>query len=147
MRDHTQPAVGLGNLLQLNLIELKKADQLAHDRDRRADWITFFEHWREETTMAAIDHPPIREALSQIRALSADEEARRLAFVRERALHDEATLLKEARQEGLEQGLERGRRETARNLIKLAVLSDAQIAQATGLPLAQVEALRAAEPR
>jgi predicted transposase/invertase (TIGR01784 family) len=101
------------------------------------------EHWREETTMAAIDHPPIREALSQIRALSADEEARRLAFVRERALHDEATLLKEARQEGLEQG----RRETARNLIKLAVLSDAQIAQATGLPLAQVEALRAAEPR
>jgi predicted transposase/invertase (TIGR01784 family) len=113
------------------------------------------EHWREETTMAAIDHPPIREALSQIRALSADEEARRLAFVRERALHDEATLLKEARQEGLEkglekgleQGLEQGRRETARNLIKLAVLSDAQIAQATGLPLAQVEALRAAEPR
>jgi hypothetical protein len=50
-----------------------------------------------KTTMAAADHPPIREALSRIRQPSADEEARRLAFVRERALHDEATLLKEAR--------------------------------------------------
>lgn len=144
MRDHIQPAVGLGNLLQLNLIELKKADRLRHDRDRRADWITFFEHWREETTMAAIDHPPIREALSQIRALSADEEARRLAFVRERALHDEATLLKEARQEGLEQGLEQGRRETARGLIEQTTLDDASIAAITQLPLAEIKAMRRA---
>jgi predicted transposase/invertase (TIGR01784 family) len=150
MRDHTQPAVGLGNLLQLNLIELKKADRLAHDRDRRADWITFFEHWREETTMAAIDHPPIREALSQIRALSADEEARRLAFVRERALHDEATLLKEARQEGLEQGLEQGlekgleqgRRETARGLLAQTTLDDQTIAAITQLPLATIQEMR-----
>ena len=115
---------------------------------------TFFEHWREETTMAAIDHPPIREALSQIRQLSADEEARRLAFVRERALHDEATLLKEARQEGRQEGRREGRQEgrqesaqaTARNLIGLGMLSDGQIAQATGLGVAQVEALRREPP-
>jgi predicted transposase/invertase (TIGR01784 family) len=140
--------VGLGNLLQLNLIELKKADRLKRDQDRRADWITFFEHWREETTMAAIDHPPIREALSQIRALSADEEARRLAFVRERALHDEATLLKEAKQEGLEEGqkksLEQGRRETARGLLAQTTLDDATISAITQLPLAEIEAMRRA---
>jgi hypothetical protein len=36
--------------------------------------------------------------------------------------------------------------ETARKLLKLGVLGDGQIAQATGLTLAQVEALRAADP-
>jgi len=147
MRDQAQPAVGLGNLLQLNLIELKKADRLSRDQDVRAAWITFFEHWREETTMAAIDHPPIREALSRIRQLSADEEARRLAFVRERALHDEATLLKEARQEGLERGLEQGRRETARGLLEQTTLDDATIAAITQLPLAEIEALRGRSSR
>jgi len=35
-------------------------------------------------------------------------------------------------------------RETARNLIKLAVLSDQQIAEATGLTVADVQRLRAA---
>ncbi|TDN95747.1 putative transposase/invertase (TIGR01784 family), partial [Halomonas ventosae] len=50
------------------------------------------------------------------------------------------------RQEGEQQGIEKGRleasRETARNLIKLGVLSDEQIAEATGLADADVQALR-----
>ncbi|MEA3643240.1 MAG: hypothetical protein VBE63_25375 [Lamprobacter sp.] len=81
-------------LLVADFGELKKADRLSRDQDVRAAWMTFFEHWREETTMAAIDHPPIREALSRIRQLSADEEARRLAFVRERALHERRQALR-----------------------------------------------------
>ncbi len=121
--------------------------------------------------MAQVEHPPIREAMNRVRALSADEQARRLAFVRERALHDEVTLLKEAQrrgeqiglekgeqiglekgeQIGLEKGqqigLEKGRREaateTARGLIQLGVLSDAQIARVTGLSPAEVDILRA----
>ncbi len=36
--------------------------------------------------MAQLEHAPIQRALSRVRELSADEEARRLAFVRERAL-------------------------------------------------------------
>jgi hypothetical protein len=55
-------------------------------------------------------------------ALSADAETRRLAFVRERTLLDEASLLNDAREEGLEKGREEGkdaaRRETAVNLIR-----------------------------
>jgi predicted transposase/invertase (TIGR01784 family) len=85
-----------------------------------------------------------------VRELSADEEARRLAFVRERALRDEVSLLKEAREEGFHAGeqigMQKGRldaaQDTARNLIQLGVLSDGQIAQATGLTVNQVEALR-----
>ena len=109
--------------------------------------------------MSGIEHAPIQEALSRVRQLSADEEARRLAFVRERALRDEVSLLKEAREEGEQIGIQKGEqigvrrgrleaaRETARNLIKLGVLSDGQIAQATALTLEQVEALRSADPR
>ncbi|BAU56978.2 transcriptional regulator [Halorhodospira halochloris] len=118
-------------------------------------------------TMAKIAHEPVKRAMSRIRELSADEEARRLAFVRERALRDEVSQLNEARQEGLEKGeqiglvkgeqiglekgeqigLEKGERlraeKTARNLIKTNALSDEQIAQATGLTQGEVAQLRA----
>jgi hypothetical protein len=85
-------------------IELKKADRLALAPRPLKAWATFFEHWREEVTMANIAHEPVQDAMNRLKQLSADEEARRLAFVRERALHDEVTLLREAREEGREEG-------------------------------------------
>ena len=82
--------------------------------------------------------------------ISADEEERRLAFVRQRAMHDEATLLKEAREggfeQGVEQGIEQGRhvqmRETALKLIAQTEMDDAMIAELSGLSVDQVEQLR-----
>jgi len=158
MRDAHQPGVTLRNRLQLTLIELKKADCLREGSGALAEWVRFFEHWREEETMSEIEHAPIREALNRVRELSADEEARRMAFVRERALRDEVSLLREAREEGFQAGervgiqkgeqlgMEKGRldaaQDTARNLIQLGVLSEGQTAQVTGLTVDQVEALR-----
>ncbi|MBK1718644.1 Rpn family recombination-promoting nuclease/putative transposase [Thiocystis violacea] len=52
---------------------------------------------------------------------------------------------KRERQEGRQEGRREGRQETARNLLKLGLLSDAQIAQATGLTLDQIQALREAD--
>ncbi|BBE11113.1 hypothetical protein HH1059_17560 [Halorhodospira halochloris] len=171
MRDERQPEVTLGNILQMNLIELNKADRLGLPEGPLRAWITFFTHWREELTMAKIAHEPVKRAMSRIRELSADEEARRLAFVRERALRDEVSQLNEARQEGEQVGLEKGEQiglekgeqiglekgeqiglekgerlraeKTARNLIKTNALTDEQIAQATGLTQAEVAQLRA----
>jgi len=65
--------------------------------------------------------------MSRIKQLSADEETRRLAFVRERALRDEVSLLNDAekrgRLEGRMEGLMEGRvktlRETALTLLEL----------------------------
>ena len=142
MRDATQPEVRLGNELQLNIIELRKADRLAHENDTLHDWITFFEHWQEDARMATITHEPIKQAVNRIRQLSGDEEAKRLAFVRERALHDEASLMHDAREEGWEEGTLKANRNTARNLIALGMLSDEQIATATGLSLTEIEQLR-----
>jgi predicted transposase/invertase (TIGR01784 family) len=134
MRDETQPQVSLGNILQMNLVELNKADRLGLPPGPLRAWITFFKHWQEELTMATVTHEPVQQAMDRIRQLSADEEARRLAFVRERALHDEVSFLNEAKREG--------REEVARNLIALRLLTDEQIATAAGLTEAAVKALR-----
>ncbi|WPL16969.1 hypothetical protein Thiowin_01951 [Thiorhodovibrio winogradskyi] len=85
-------------------------------------------------------------SLNRLRALSADEEVRRVAFVRERALHDEVSFLNEAkregRMEGHKEGREEARREMARNLLAMNNLTDEQIATAAGLTEAAVKALR-----
>lgn len=87
--------------------------------------------------MANIQHAPIQQAMHRIKQLSADENAKRLAFVRERALRDEASLIYDAKQEGREEAKEA----MAKNLIALAVLTDEQIVEVTGLPLETVQAL------
>ena len=100
--------------------------------------------------MATVAHEPVKQAMNRIRVLSADEEARRLAFVRERALRDEVSLLNEAKREGREEGRkqgreegrEAGRAEFARNLIAMNLLNDEQIAVASGLTEVEVKALR-----
>lgn len=100
MRDRDTPSVRLGEELQLHVVELRKAELLGQLPSALSAWITLFEHWQEEHTMSAITDEPTRRAYDKLKALSADDEARRLAFVRERALHDEAQLMLEAREEG-----------------------------------------------
>ena len=67
-------------------------------------WILFFERWNEEEEMSAIVEPPVQQALTKLRAISADDEARRLATARERALSIERTELHLAHQEGRAEG-------------------------------------------
>ncbi|GEN29436.1 hypothetical protein HVA01_30820 [Halovibrio variabilis] len=47
--------------------------------------------------------------MSRIRELSVDEETRRLAFVRERALRNKVSFLDDAKREGEQLGIEKGR--------------------------------------
>ena len=61
--------------------------------------------------MAQIDYPPVQHALERVRDLSADAETRRLAFVRERALRDQRSELRAAREEGHKAGHKAGRKE------------------------------------
>ncbi|WP_242479722.1 hypothetical protein [Lamprobacter modestohalophilus] len=70
------------NILQMNLIELNKADRLGLPPGPMRAWMTLFKHWQEKLTMAKVAHKPVQLAMSRIRVLSADEEARRLAVVR-----------------------------------------------------------------
>jgi len=110
MRDRHQPSVTLGEELQLNLIELPKADRAGLAGGALAAWVEFLEHWQEEERMAEIDYPPVQQALQRIRRLSADEEAQHYAMMRERAVHTEVTELRGALEDGRAEGLLEGKR-------------------------------------
>jgi len=47
-----------------------------------------------------LSYPPVQQALDRLKDLSADAETQHRALVRERALHDERTLLQAAEQKG-----------------------------------------------
>lgn len=59
--------------------------------------------------MSEIAYPPVKQALTHIKHLSADAETRRLAFVRERALSDEVSLMRQEREKGHAQGKAEGK--------------------------------------
>ena len=82
--------------------------------------------------MAAIAYPPVQQALEHIKALSADAETRRLAFVRERALHDEVSELRAERKIGMREGKLEGLEEALARLIQSG-MSENQARQLLGL--------------
>jgi predicted transposase/invertase (TIGR01784 family) len=104
LRDRKNPQTKLGDELQLHIIELSKADRLGLTHGHLAHWIALFKHWQEESTMQTIDYPPVQQTLDRLKGLSADTETRRMAWVRERALLDEATALHEAAARGEARG-------------------------------------------
>jgi len=106
LRNRKYPDVVVNRSLQLNLVELPKAERLHPTVNPiLAQWIIYFRHWHEETIMRQIQHPPIQKAYQHLQALSGDEQARREAFVRERALRDAVTMESAAKAEGMAEGI------------------------------------------
>ena len=95
--------------------------------------------------MAQIDYSPVQQALCRVRELSADEEARRLAFVRERAERDERSAMRGAREEGREEGRREG--ELKGKLEGQAALLERQLVRRFGPvgPAVHVKLLSASE--
>jgi hypothetical protein len=114
----SSPHITLGDELKLHIIELAKADRLGHTTGHLADWITLFEHWQEDSTMQTVDYPLVQQALDRLKGLSADAETRRQAFVRERALLDEASAINAATARGIEQGIEKGMQHEAISILE-----------------------------
>ena len=80
MRDPWQPATKLGSELELNNIELGKADRLHSATAQSLGG--FFEHWSEEPAMNQLSYPPVQQALGMLKDLSADAETQHRAWVR-----------------------------------------------------------------
>lgn len=118
MRDRLNPSIRLGSELQLNVVELPKADRLARASHGSQvpgtiaaslmAWVLYFKHSNEEHIMNQLAYPPVLEAMALLEALSEDEEARRLADVRERALIAERTEIEAAEERGEARGEVRG---------------------------------------
>jgi len=97
LRDERQPGVVLDRSMQINVLELPKADRLCSSLPPvLAQWITYFRHWREENVMQQIQHPPIQKAYRHLRELSEDKKARYCALAREMAERDQAFFEEEA---------------------------------------------------
>lgn len=95
----------------------------------------------------------IKEAEARLNYLASDEQTRRLYAIREKALHDRASWLEDAKNEGLEKGREAGIKEgiekgierrdreiVLRMLAKGFTVDD--VCEATGLDEQRIEALR-----
>ena len=84
-------------------------------------------------------------AYNNIQIMSLDEETRRLYEAREMFLHDQATRMYEAKEEGLEEGmkkgLEKGKETVAKNMLSLGI-DDELIIKATGLDQSIIDKLK-----
>jgi predicted transposase/invertase (TIGR01784 family) len=138
MRDAVQPEVSMGDVLQLNLIELNKAYQLASEAGALRDWISFFKRWREDWKMTNIQHKPVLEAMEKVRALSQDERERAQAWARDKALRDDMSMREQERSEGKAEGIT----ETERNnLLKLAQAKFGPLPEAVQAKIAEANAI------
>ncbi|EIC23720.1 Rpn family recombination-promoting nuclease/putative transposase [Thiorhodovibrio frisius] len=131
----------LEDTIEVNIVELRKADRLGQLPERLSAWIAYFEHWKEDDVMNNLAHAPVQKAHAKLRAMSAVEEECYWAEARDRALSDEVTMLNAARREGLEKG-----EQTARHQTALAMLQDGQldiptIARYAGLSESEVQEL------
>lgn len=124
LRGERRPSVRLGPELELHLIELPKARRMRRTGMATAPaaslgaWVDFFQHWDDEERMANIDYPSVKQAIGRLREASADEEARRMAFVRMRALRDERTVRHGEREQGRVEGRAEGEIETLERLLE-----------------------------
>ena len=92
-------------------------------------------------------NPAIHKAFKILEALSADEETRRLAEMREKSLKNERSELAAAKRKGIEEGRMEEKRNAAKTLLKMGVLSIEQISEATGLSVEELQKLQKSKKR
>ncbi|NYT79175.1 Rpn family recombination-promoting nuclease/putative transposase [Alcaligenaceae bacterium] len=111
LRDSQYPQIQLGQMLQVHIIELRKAEGLRELPTPLLAWIACLLHNLDEAAMTAITHPPVQEALTHLQTLYSDEELRLAAERREQALVDAEDMLDQARYEGEQKGLQKGQQQ------------------------------------
>lgn len=87
---------------------MKKLDNYS-ENDDLSQWVSFIKADSKEVleSMAKVN-PNIDKSVNVLTTMSQDKKARAEYLSREMALHDEATKIEEAMEEGYEQGLEKG---------------------------------------
>ena len=129
--------------VEINVLELPKLRE--SDDTPLYNWMRFFRAKTEEDLMSVSrTNPAIKEACDMVIYLSGDERERAIAEAIEKSRRDHEAYLSDARYEGLQEGLEKGKLEVARNLLREKVSFDT-ISKTTGLSLEEVKRL-AAEP-
>ena len=112
-------------------------------KNELAQWVLFLNDPNEsEVSKIMEDNKEIKEAMNELEKISEDEELRRVAELREKAIRDEKNGLRHAREdglkEGIEQGLKQGKLLVAKNMKSEGIDIDT-IMKITGLSEEEIE--------
>ena len=94
----------------IHFFELRKVGKKVDPNNKKALWLQFINAESEEEfeMIKNTDVPTMKKAVRVIYDMSEDTRIREIARLREKALHDEASALGNARREGLAEGMEKG---------------------------------------
>lgn len=107
---NTGKEIELTDVFELYIIEIPKAKRiLEKDKNNKlAQWMLFLNDPNEkEVSKIMNENKEIKEAMNELEEMSKDEELRRVAELREKAIRDEKNGLRHARQDGIKEGIER----------------------------------------
>ncbi len=114
----------------IHFFELKKINKNINKNNRMELWLQLINAESEEFAMLQETNVPvIQKAVMVIHKMSADEKMQEIARMREKALHDEASALKGAREEGVVKGRSGRDTEIASNM-RIAGFSEEDIQKA-----------------
>ena len=146
----------LTDLEEIHFIELTKLDEdnfktvkeveNKSKEDNLLPWALFLKNPKSEVMkMLKEKMEELKEAATRLEVLSQDEETREIYESRQKAIHDQITnikgVAKEAREEGMKEGIEKEKIETAKNLLKIGLDID-KIVEVTGLSEKKIKELK-----
>lgn len=124
----TGKEIELTDVLELYIIEIPKAREILRKEPKNelAQWVMFLNDPNEsEVSQIMKENSEIKEAMSELKKISEDEELRRVAELREKAIRDEKNGLRHAKEEGMKEGIkegiEKGKKQVAKRMLNLNV--------------------------
>ena len=134
-------------LMQIHIIELPKFNKKPNEiKDELESWVEFLKEPSVEVVeMLSKKVPEIVEAFEVLKVVSSNEETRRDAEIRIKAMSDKASSLAGAKEEGLQQGLHQGtiqgKLEIILNMAKNQ-LDEETISKLTGISLEEIKEMK-----
>lgn len=133
----------LTDTCKIHFFELSKLENVVDEGNKLVSWLRLLDAESEVdlNMLAGVDNPAIQKGINVIRNYNSDAEIRRLAFVRERALRDEASLLEDSRNDGIAKGRTELSKEIALKLIRRG-FNDDEIIDYIGITRDELERIK-----
>ena len=128
--------------LEIDIIELPKIEGKEKESGRLLDWLYFLENPKSRRVTEKMEESKeIKEAVEKLDNLSEDERMQRIADLREKAILDEKAIYAKGLDDGIKEGLEKGKQkeklEIAKKLKKEGMNTEL-IAEITGLKIKEI---------
>lgn len=129
--------------IEMHFIQIPKfLKEKRKTKTKLEQWMQFISQTNQrEVELAMKENKEIKKANEEYQYLTGDEAERRIAFLRDKAIRDEKSMLQGARDEGIEQGIKQEKMQIAQKLLKMK-MPIRQIMDATGLTKEEIEKLK-----